>query len=411
VRTTERERQFSGGRHCDISFLWDRDDRLRLVNESGVKRFSALYDGDGVRVHKEDTRSGVLQANDYSYGPTGLLWSSNPNTVYTPGFGHRSNGINTFYHHDWLGSTRYTSDSTGTTFPQMLRFDAFGNRSATGGTAPYTSTDLQFAGSWNYQTEWSNGASDPGLGLQYLQQRYYDPAIGRFVSPDPIGFLGGLNPYRYCGNDPVNCVDPSGQFFWVILDAIAFGQDLQKLYNDLGDCSHTPGAIATDVGWIALDVLSAATGLPPAAHYIREALALSHAGVEVYAAGRVGLSGLNLGRAYFAGKKGQQTKPSPPPSTPPTLPEGNVYQKGEVRFEHYYGSIENDHGPAHVHVKGGGDDTRIRYGGGPVNDTDSAMTRVQRRAFEEGKDEIQPRINKIGRWLDWMSKYGPKAKE
>jgi RHS repeat-associated protein len=164
-----------------------------------------------VRVKKTDTRGALgLQVNDFSYGPQGLLWSSNPNTVHTPGFGHRSNGINTFYHHDWLGSTRYTSDITGNTFPQALRFDAFGNRSATGGTAPYHSTDLQWAGAWGYQTEWSNGASDPGLGLAYLEQRYYDPAVGRFISPDPIGFAGGLNLYGYVANDPVSGVDPSG---------------------------------------------------------------------------------------------------------------------------------------------------------------------------------------------------------
>jgi hypothetical protein len=139
---SRRDRYDSGLRQV-YDFLWDADDRLRLVQENGVTRFSALYDGDGTRVHKEDTRGGVLTANDYSYGPGGLLWSSNPNTVYTPGFGHRSNGVSTFYHTDWLGSTRYTSDSTGNTFPQALRFDAFGNRSATFDPANWQPADMQ----------------------------------------------------------------------------------------------------------------------------------------------------------------------------------------------------------------------------------------------------------------------------
>jgi RHS repeat-associated protein len=177
---------------------------------SGVTRFIALYDGDGVRVQKTDTRGGLgLQVHDYSYGPMGLLHESNPNTVYTPGFGHRSNGINKFYHTDWIGSTRYTSDSTGNSFPAALRYDAYGNRSATGGTDPYHSTDLQFAGEWGYQTKWAS-ATDPGLGLQYLEQRYYDPMVGRFLTPDPIDFEGGLNLYAYTDNDPVNEVDPLG---------------------------------------------------------------------------------------------------------------------------------------------------------------------------------------------------------
>ena len=38
----------------------------------------------------------------------------------------------------------------------------------------------------------------------------YDPVVGRFLSPDPIGFAGGLNLYAYTENDPVNWVDPDG---------------------------------------------------------------------------------------------------------------------------------------------------------------------------------------------------------
>ena len=182
--------------------------------------FSALYDGDGVRVRKTDLRAGVNTVNDFSYGPSGLLWSSNPTTIYTPGFGHRSNGVNTFYHHDWIGSTRYTSDISGNTFPSALRFDAYGNRSATGGTT-YHPTDEQFAGVWGYQTEWAS-STDPGLGLDYLSERYYDPVVGRFISPDPIGFGGGLNLYGYCGNNPVGLVDPLGLLSWSDVGAFAY---------------------------------------------------------------------------------------------------------------------------------------------------------------------------------------------
>ncbi|MBY0516246.1 MAG: RHS repeat-associated core domain-containing protein [Bacteriovoracaceae bacterium] len=42
--------------------------------------------------------------------------------------------------------------------------------------------------------------------------RYYDPSSGRFLSEDPIGFLGGdYNLYRYVGNNPILKVDPSGE--------------------------------------------------------------------------------------------------------------------------------------------------------------------------------------------------------
>ncbi|SRR6266568_6259082 len=40
--------------------------------------------------------------------------------------------------------------------------------------------------------------------------RYYNPAIGRFLSEDPLGFLAGPNFYAYAADDPIDLVDPSG---------------------------------------------------------------------------------------------------------------------------------------------------------------------------------------------------------
>jgi len=47
-------------------------------------------------------------------------------------------------------------------------------------------------------------------GLVLMGFRYYDPASGRFLTKDPIGFAGGINQYAYVGNDPVNFMDPYG---------------------------------------------------------------------------------------------------------------------------------------------------------------------------------------------------------
>ena len=52
---------------------------------------------------------------------------------------------------------------------------------------------------------------DQATRLYYMRARYYDPALGRFLSEDPIGITGGLNLYAYAGNDPVNHADPSGK--------------------------------------------------------------------------------------------------------------------------------------------------------------------------------------------------------
>ena len=47
-------------------------------------------------------------------------------------------------------------------------------------------------------------------GLYNFRARWYDPATGRWLSKDPIGISGGLNLYAFCGNNPVNYVDPWG---------------------------------------------------------------------------------------------------------------------------------------------------------------------------------------------------------
>jgi RHS repeat-associated protein len=47
--------------------------------------------------------------------------------------------------------------------------------------------------------------------LSYYRARYYSPMLGRFISEDPIGFLGGdVNLYAYVRNNPTNLIDPSG---------------------------------------------------------------------------------------------------------------------------------------------------------------------------------------------------------
>ena len=51
---------------------------------------------------------------------------------------------------------------------------------------------------------------DAETGLHYNYHRYYDPAIGRYLTPDTIGLEGGINLYAYIQNDPVNWIDPYG---------------------------------------------------------------------------------------------------------------------------------------------------------------------------------------------------------
>jgi RHS repeat-associated protein len=81
---------------------------------------------------------------------------------------------------------------------QRYEYDAYGNIVAMldpGFVQPYAFTGR----------EW-----DPETGLYYYRARYYDPKIGRFMSEDPIRFLGGVNFYAYVENNPINRTDPFG---------------------------------------------------------------------------------------------------------------------------------------------------------------------------------------------------------
>ena len=49
---------------------------------------------------------------------------------------------------------------------------------------------------------------DTETNLQFSRARYYDPKVGKFISPDPTGLAGGANPYAYVDNDPTVFTDP-----------------------------------------------------------------------------------------------------------------------------------------------------------------------------------------------------------
>ena len=67
------------------------------------------------------------------------------------------------------------------------------------------------------RTGYTGHLKDSGSDLVYMKARYYDPAIGRFYSNDPVGFTTSnpmmFNRYAYANNNPYRYIDPNGKNF------------------------------------------------------------------------------------------------------------------------------------------------------------------------------------------------------
>ncbi|MCI8620183.1 MAG: RHS repeat-associated core domain-containing protein, partial [Oscillospiraceae bacterium] len=65
---------------------------------------------------------------------------------------------------------------------------------------------------------------DTETGFYYLQSRYYDPAISRFINADSYGSTGqaflGTNMFAYCNNNPVLGIDPDGHIVMINPDLV-----------------------------------------------------------------------------------------------------------------------------------------------------------------------------------------------
>ncbi len=157
---------------------WDR--RVRRTTNAGTARY--VYDGSQIALEVDGSGNVVAE---YSYFP-GV---DQPHTV-------KRGGSVYYYLADGPGNVVGLLDASGTLVNEY-HYSPWGEAEVEreGVAQPYRFTGR----TWDRET-----------GLYDYRARWYDPALGRFVSEDPIGLAGGINPYAYVGNDPVNGRDPSG---------------------------------------------------------------------------------------------------------------------------------------------------------------------------------------------------------
>ncbi len=190
--------------------LYDWDDRGRLVavQNPNSDAVSYEYNENGNRVSStiNGVKTSYLLDSNRDYAQV-LQEYTNSGVQVSYVYGHdlisqSRNGTKSFYLYDGLGSTKALSDNNGVVTDRYI-YDAYGNILSSSGSTQnsYLYTGEQF---------------DNNVGQYYLRDRYYSQGVGRFTRADkwegnfndPLS----LNKYLYTHGNPINAIDPSGQF-------------------------------------------------------------------------------------------------------------------------------------------------------------------------------------------------------
>ena len=192
-----------------ITYKYDPSGRRIEKNVDGYKT-RYVYDGGNV-IAEYDGNNNLTRK--YIHGPcvdemVCMIDVADSSAVY-------------YYHYNALGSVVALSDSTGDTV-QTYEYSVYGQVAAS--DPNFTANPYMFTGRrFDYET-----------GLYYYRARYYNPYIGRFLQTDPIGYGDGINWYAYCGNNPLNFIDPLG------LEIISLCGEYQGTYYNSWGMRITP---------------------------------------------------------------------------------------------------------------------------------------------------------------------------
>lgn len=200
------------------------DQRTKKSNSSTSNYF--MYDENNHLIGEYDNNGNAIEETVYLYNiPVGVLVS--PQIYYI--------------HSDYLNAPRVITTITNTTVWSWAYGEPNGNSSPVSTGLTY---NLRFPGQY----------ADQESGLYYNMNRYYNPSIGRYTQVDPIGLNGGINPYVYVDNNPVNAIDSRGTdaraMFWgAIIGGAANGFLNGFNYYSQG-CSFRQGFLNGLVGGI-----------------------------------------------------------------------------------------------------------------------------------------------------------------
>jgi RHS repeat-associated protein len=185
------------------NYHYDYANRLRQVDLPDTRIAKYTYDYLGRRIKKDI--DGVITWYIYddftllseldSFGTLITRYTFAPNS-FAP-LSLRTGGLTFYYQNDHTESPREMTTIDGE-IAWSAKYTSFGDASVEPSSTIIN--NFRFAGQY----------FDEETGLHYNYFRYYDPKIGRYLTPDPIGLAVKINHYSYVSNNPVNAIDPFG---------------------------------------------------------------------------------------------------------------------------------------------------------------------------------------------------------
>ncbi len=221
--TYDEENRLSSAVNADNATTYAYDAFNRRVSKA-LNGLTAYFVYDEDEDIEERDASGALQA-EYVTG-------DRIDEVLT-----MTRGSNTYYYHyDGLGSVTEITGSSGAVV-ESYAYDVYGQPSV-----PASSIGNRY--------RFTGRELDEETGLYHYRARAYDPKLGRFLQRDPIAYYDSMNLFQYANNNPVNFIDPYGEFVTIAIGGIVIGEEIVRwgLIGLGGLIAYTSGQMGRDGG-------------------------------------------------------------------------------------------------------------------------------------------------------------------
>jgi RHS repeat-associated protein len=237
-----------------LTFGYDSENQLTNVSVAGQWKLDFIYDGLNRRRVSRNyywNSGSWFKINEVRYIYDGFLLiqdrdtNNNPLATYT-----RGSDLSGSFQAGGIGGLLARTDTNGTTF-----YHADGNGNITAlmdGSENIVARYLygpfgKLVGEWGpmasvNEMQFSSIPYHNLSGLLLYPFRAYDPNLQRWLNQDPIGEAGGLNLYRFVGNDPINRVDPLGLSpdSWAFIGPFISNMELNAFAQRFSDKSGDP---------------------------------------------------------------------------------------------------------------------------------------------------------------------------